>query len=104
MKIRIALLSGFLALVASAAAAIPTATIPSDQTTAPIDLLETSPAPSAFQLPEPHPEGPLQISQQAPWPCDDDPIGPFFILGPMGPTTGPFDPTKCLPFPWPLPF
>ena len=104
MKTRIALLSGVLALVAGAAAAIPTATIPTDQTTALVDLAEKHPGPPPLGFPEASAAVPLQIGQQAPWPCDDDPFGPIFILGPLGPTTGPFDPTKCLPIPWPWPF
>lgn len=105
MKTRTALLSGCLLLLgAAAASAIPTSTIPTDPVTAPVDLLSTSPAPTGLGFPGPQSEVPLQISQQVPWPCDDDPFGPIFILGPMGPTTGPFDPTQCLPFPWPWPF
>ena len=102
MKMRIALLSGLLALVASAAAAIPTTTIPTDQDTALLDLLEKSPAASAIGFPEASSEIPLQISVYMPFPCDDDPFGPIFIIFGPGPTTGPFDPTSCVPFPWPF--
>lgn len=104
MKMRKALLTGLLMLVAGAAAAIPTATVPTDPDPALVDLLERSPAPSGLGFPEMRSEVRLQISQQVPWPCDDDPFGPIFVLGPMGPTTGPFDPTPCIPFPWPWPF
>ncbi len=72
MRIRIALLSGFLALAAGAAAAIPTATVPTNQTTGPT----------------------------FPWPCEDTPV--YFIVDPWGPTTGPWDPTACIPSPWPF--
>lgn len=104
MKTRRALLTVLLMFVAGVAAAIPTATVPTDPAPVLVDLLERPPAPSGLEFPETRSDVPLQIGQQAPWPCDDDPFGPIFILGPMGPTTGPFDPTKCLPFPWPLPF
>ncbi len=102
MKTRIALLSGLLALVAGAAAAIPTTTISADQDTALMDLLEKSPAPSAIGFPEASSEIPLQISVYMPFPCDDRPFRPIFIVLGPGPTTGPFDPTSCIPFPWPF--
>lgn len=102
MKTRKVLLTVLLMLVAGTAAAIPTATVPTDPATAPVDLLERPPAPSGLGFPETQSEVPLQISVYMPWPCDDDPFGPIYILGPMGPTTGPFDPTQCLPFPWPF--
>ncbi len=103
MKTRKTLLTVLLILVAGAAAAIPTATVPMDPATLPVDLLERSPALTGLGFLETQSEAPLQISQAAPWPCDDDPFGPIFILIPLGPTTGPFDPTQCLPFPWPFP-
>lgn len=102
MKARKALLTVLLMLVAGTAAAIPTATVPTDPAPALVDLLERPPAPSGLGFPGTQSEVPQQISIYMPWPCDDDPFGPIYILGPMGPTTGPFDPTKCLPFPWPF--
>lgn len=102
MKTRIALLSGLLTLVAGAALAIPTTTIPSDQDISLATDLDQWSALSELESLETNSAIPLQISQQVPWPCDDpfDPI--LFILGPMGPTTGPFDPTQCIPWPWPF--
>ena len=102
MKTRIALLSGLVALVAGAAAAIPTTTIPEDQDIALMDLLEKSPAPPAIGFPEASSEIPLQISVYMPFPCTDGPFGPLLIVFRPGPTTGPFDPTSCVPFPWPF--
>ena len=102
MKIRIALLSGLFTLVAGAAAAIPTTTIPADQDTALMELLEKSPAPSAIGFPEASSEIPLQVGVYMPFPCKDGPFGPVFIIFRPGPTTGPFDPTSCVPFPWPF--
>ncbi len=108
MKTRIALLSGLLTLAAGVALATPTPTVPADQGTSLASLataLEQSPAPFAPAFPAVNSEIPLQLSQQAPWPCGDGPFGPLFaILGPGGGTTGPFDPTSCIPFPWPSPF
>lgn len=104
MKTQKLLLTVLLMLVAGAAAAIPTVTVPTDPAPVLVDLLERSPAPTGLGFPETRSEVPTQVSQAAPWPCDNDPFGPIFILIPLGPTTGPFDPTQCLPFPWPWPF
>lgn len=100
MKMRIALLSGLLTLAAGAALATPTTTIPTDQDTSLETALEQSPAPFAPAFPAANSDVPLQISQQVPFPCDDGPFGPIFIV--FGPTTGPFDPTSCIPWPWPF--
>ena len=101
MKMRITLLSGLLTLAAGAALATPTTTIPTDQDTSLETALEQPPAPFAPAFPAANSEIPLQISQQVPFPCSDDPFGPIFII--FGPTTtGPFDPTSCFPFPWPF--
>ena len=101
MKTRIALLSGLLTLVAGGALAIPTTTIPTDQDPSLATALEQSPAPLPPAFPAENSEIPLQLSQQVPFPCDD-PFGPVFIIFRPGPTTGPFDPTSCIPFPWPF--
>ena len=104
MKMRIALLSGLLTLAAGTALAIPTTTIPTDQDTPLRTDFGLSPDLFALGLPETTSEVPLQLSQQVPFPCKDDPFGPIFIVFRPGPTTGPFDPTSCIPWPWPLPF
>lgn len=104
MKTRKALLTVLLMLVAGAAAAIPTSTVPMDPATLPVDLLERSPALTGLGFPGTQSEVPPQVGIYMPWPCADDPFGPIFILGPLGPTTGPFDPTQCIPLPWPWPF
>lgn len=99
MKFRIALLSGFLALVASAAAAIPTtneapATEPAQVLSAWDETLTADLAPRAAQPP-------MELAVFGPCGCIPRPDCPFpFPFPPTWPPGGPiFDPLP-IPGPW----